>query len=148
MACLCGVIKTTVQPDKVSFCFIIYFVYVLHKLTQIYLQRILVEVCSGREQTVVPSAGDVITGRITHVNPRWAKCSILCVKDIVLSEPFHGILRREDVRATEKDRIEMYKCYRPNDIILARVVSFFYIQAALTACLIIDVETFSLTVIP
>jgi exosome complex RNA-binding protein Csl4 len=47
------------------------------------------------------------------------------VKDIVLAEPFRGQLRKEDVRATEKDRVEMYKCFRPNDIILARVVIFF-----------------------
>jgi len=84
----------------------------------------LVEVHSGKEQTVVPSAGDVITARITQINPRWARCAILCVKDVVLAEPFRGILRKEDVRATEKDRVELYKCFRPNDIILARVVSF------------------------
>jgi exosome complex component CSL4 len=81
-----------------------------------------VEVCSGKEQTCVPSAGDIVTARITQVNPRWGKCLILCVNDIVLAEPFRGILRKEDVRATEKDRVEMYKCFRPTDIILARVV--------------------------
>lgn len=32
------------------------------------------------------------------------------------------MLRKEDVRATEKDRVDMYKCYRPGDIILARVL--------------------------
>lgn len=35
------------------------------------------------------------------------------------------MLRKEDVRATDKDKIEMYKCYRSGDVILARVVSFF-----------------------
>lgn len=35
---------------------------------------------------------------------------------------FRGLLRKEDVRATEKDRVEMYKCFRPNDIILARIL--------------------------
>ena len=64
----------------------------------------------------------IFTARITQINPRWAKCAILCVKNIVLAEPFRGQLRKEDVRATEKDRVEMYKCFRPNDIILARVV--------------------------
>ena len=63
--------------------------------------------------------------RVTQINPRWARCAILCVKDVVLSEPFRGQLRKEDVRATEKDRVELYHCFRPNDIILARVVSFF-----------------------
>merc|ERR1712137_929772 len=100
LSCLTGVVKITLQPDK----------------------KLLVEVHSGKEQTVVPSAGDVITARITQINPRWARCAILCVKDVVLAEPFRGILRREDVRATEKDRVEMYKCFRPNDVILARVL--------------------------
>ncbi len=66
-----------------------------------------------------------IVARVTQINPRWARCAILCVKDIVLAEPFRGQLRKEDVRATEKDRVELYQCFRPNDIILARVVSFF-----------------------
>jgi len=101
LSCLTGVVKITLQPDK----------------------KLLVEVHSGKEQTVVPSAGDVITARITQINPRWARCAILCVKDVVLAEPFRGILRKEDVRATEKDRVELYKCFRPNDIILARVLS-------------------------
>ena len=43
--------------------------------------------------------------------------------DVVLSEPFRGQIRKEDVRATEKDRVEMYRCFRPGDIVLARVVS-------------------------
>ncbi len=37
---------------------------------------------------------------------------IVCVKDAVLSEPFKGSIRKEDVRATEKDRVEMYKSFR------------------------------------
>ena len=36
----------------------------------------------------------------------------MCVRDVVLSEPFRGQIRKEDVRATEKDKVEMYKSYR------------------------------------
>ena len=32
-------------------------------------------------------------------------------------------VRKEDVRMTEKDRVEMYNCFRPGDIVLARVIS-------------------------
>lgn len=52
------------------------------------------------------------------------KCEIKCVGDIALSRPYKGILRKEDIRSCEKDKIEVYKCFRPGDIILARVVSF------------------------
>ena len=40
-----------------------------------------------------------------------------------MNEPFRAQLRKEDVRGTEKDRVEMYKTCRPGDILLARVIS-------------------------
>lgn len=40
-----------------------------------------------------------------------------------LKEPFRGTIRKEDVRATEKDRVEIYKCFRPGDIVVAKVMS-------------------------
>jgi len=82
-----------------------------------------VEVEGAGEKTVVPAAGDVVTVRILSCNPRFAKTHIVCVRDVVLSEPFRGQIRREDVRATEKDHVEMYKSFRPGDIVLARVLS-------------------------
>ena len=51
---------------------------------------------------------------------RFAKCQILCVGDTALSQHYRGQVRKEDVRMTEKDRVEMYNCYRPGDIVLAR----------------------------
>lgn len=51
-----------------------------------------------------------------------AKCSIICIGDVLLNRPLRGILRKEDVRATNVDNVEMYKCYRPGDIILAKIL--------------------------
>lgn len=68
-------------------------------------------------------AGDVVTARVLQVNQRFAKCSILCIGEHVLEQNYRARVRKEDVRATEKDRVEMYKSFRPGDIILARVVS-------------------------
>ena len=34
---------------------------------------------------------------------------ILCVRENVLKDPFRAQLRKEDVRATEKDKVEMYR---------------------------------------
>ena len=48
---------------------------------------------------------------------------MLCVRDIPLNEPFRATLRKEDVRATEKDRVEMYQSIRPGDVLLARIIS-------------------------
>lgn len=63
-----------------------------------------------------------MTARVEIVNQRFAKCQILCINDILLNRPLRGILRREDVRATDIDRVEMYKNFRPNDIILAKII--------------------------
>lgn len=74
------------------------------------------------QKTILPMVGDVVTARVEIVNQRFAKCQILCIGDILLNRPLRGILRKEDVRATDIDRVEMYKNFRPNDIILAKVI--------------------------
>lgn len=83
--------------------------------------------CAGN-QIIVPVAGDVVTARVLQVNQRSAKCSILCIGEHILEQNYRAMLRKEDVRATEKDRVEMYKSFRPGDIILARVVGFYLIR--------------------
>lgn len=68
--------------------------------------------------------GDIVTAKVTVVNSRQVHCVILCVGPSVLVRPYRGILKKEDIKCTDKDRIDPYKCFRPGDIILARVVSF------------------------
>ena len=87
--------------------------------------HVLVEVHrpSGKAQTAVPAIGDIVTAKVVSVNPRFAKVNIECVRDVTLTEPFRGQIRKEDIREFEKDKIEMYKSFRPGDIILARVLS-------------------------
>lgn len=74
-------------------------------------------------QTIVPVAGDIVTARVTVINQRFAKCSIICIGDVILKRVYRGILRKEDVRAERKDEVSMYNSFRPGDIILARIVS-------------------------
>lgn len=85
----------------------------------------------GGENTVVPTQGDIVTAQVTIITQQFCKCAIKCVGDIVLNRPYRAILRREDIRATEKDRIDIYKSYRPGDVILARVVSFSIVKFTL-----------------
>ncbi|XP_018335674.1 exosome complex component CSL4 [Agrilus planipennis] len=82
----------------------------------------VIEVHSCGEQTLVPAQGDIVTAQVTIITQQSCKCIIKCIGDTVLSRPHRAILRREDIRATEKDRVEVYKCFRPGDIILARVL--------------------------
>lgn len=84
----------------------------------------ILEVKSFGNQTIVPIAGDIVTAKVTVLNQRIAKCLITCVGDVTLNRTYRGLLRKEDVRSTEKDRVDMYKSFRPGDVILARVVSF------------------------
>ncbi|XP_029036732.1 exosome component 1 Csl4 [Osmia lignaria lignaria] len=81
-----------------------------------------IEVHGITEQSTVPAPGDIVTAMVTVVNQRFCKCSIKCIGDIVLTRPYRGILRKEDVRALDKSNIQMYKSFRPGDIILARVM--------------------------
>jgi len=49
----------------------------------------------------------------------------------VLAEPFSGIIKKQDVRATEIDKVEIVRCFRPGDIVRAEVVR---VQLVLFRC--------------
>ncbi|XP_045190904.1 exosome complex component CSL4-like [Mercenaria mercenaria] len=83
----------------------------------------LVEVIRNAEENVVPTVDALVSARVTNVNPRFCKCAIIKVGRTALKDSFRGMIRKEDVRATEKDKVEMYKCFRPGDIVIARVIS-------------------------
>ncbi|XP_034837176.1 exosome complex component CSL4 [Maniola hyperantus] len=72
--------------------------------------------------SVLPKTGDVVTAKVTVVNSRQVQCAILCVGPTVLARPYKGMLKKEDIKCTDKDRIDPYKCFRPGDVILARVL--------------------------
>ncbi|XP_065183927.1 exosome complex component CSL4-like isoform X1 [Sycon ciliatum] len=82
-------------------------------------------------QRVVPVPGSLVTCRVTSTNPRHCKVSILRVGETSLKESFRGLIRKEDVRAVEKDKVEIYKCFRPGDIVLAKVNSLGDVQSYL-----------------
>lgn len=81
-----------------------------------------IEVHGITEQSIIPAPGDIVTAMVTLVNQRFCKCSIKCVGDIVLTRPYRGFLRKEDVTSVDRSSVQMYKCFRPGDIILARVL--------------------------
>ena len=66
--------------------------------------------------------GVVVTCKVLSMSTMNARCSIYCIENDVLRQPFKGLIRKEDVRLLEKDRVELYKCFRPGDIVLARVI--------------------------
>ncbi|CAO1391062.1 unnamed protein product [Diamesa serratosioi] len=85
-------------------------------------KNIIIKVKATGQKTILPATGDCVTAKVEVVNQRYAKCSIICIGDVLLNRPLRGMLRKEDVRATDIDRVEMYKNYRPGDIILAKIL--------------------------
>lgn len=78
----------------------------------------------GRKQReVLPQVGNVVLCRVTRITPRQAVAAILVCGDTVLEAEWQGVIRVQDVRATEKDRVKIYESFRPGDIVRASVIS-------------------------
>jgi exosome complex component CSL4 len=84
---------------------------------------------NSRSTQILPSVGATIYARITTVQRQQALCSILALQSIssgpvtACAWPFRGILRSQDVRMTEKDRVKMNASVAVGDVIRAEVVS-------------------------
>ncbi|AQK76100.1 Nucleic acid-binding OB-fold-like protein [Zea mays] len=86
-------------------------------------QRSTVEVVGHKAHGAVPQPGSVVIARVTKVMARMASADIMCVDSKAIREKFTGMIRQQDVRATEIDKVDMYQSYRPGDIVKAMVVS-------------------------
>ncbi|XP_078441912.1 nucleic acid-binding, OB-fold-like protein [Wolffia australiana] len=86
-------------------------------------QRATVEVVGHKAHGAVPKPGSVVIGRVTKLMARLASVDIICVDSKSVREPFTGIIRQQDVRATEIDKVEIYLSFRPGDIVRALVLS-------------------------
>lgn len=78
----------------------------------------------GASANILPEVDSVVLVRVTRLTPRQANVEMLVVGDAVCREGFQGIIRREDVRATEKDRVRIGDMFRVGDIVRGVVVSF------------------------
>jgi exosome complex component CSL4 len=67
--------------------------------------------------------GDVVTARVVRINPRLASLDVLCVGARPVAQRYSGVVRAQDVRATEVDSVRMQHCFRPGDVVRAEVVS-------------------------
>jgi exosome complex component CSL4 len=72
---------------------------------------------------ILPTVSSVVLARVTRINPRQATVTIFCVGDVPLHDEFQGIIRAQDVRATEKDKVKIFESFRPGDIVRALVIS-------------------------
>ena len=77
----------------------------------------------SEKREVLPEVNNVVLCRVTRITPRQATVAILVVGDTVLEVEWQGVIRVQDVRATEKDSVKIYESFRPGDIVRAQVVS-------------------------
>eukprot|EP01126_Amoeba_proteus_P026996 TRINITY_DN2673_c0_g1_i6.p1 TRINITY_DN2673_c0_g1~~TRINITY_DN2673_c0_g1_i6.p1 ORF type:complete len:190 (-),score=33.03 TRINITY_DN2673_c0_g1_i6:69-638(-) len=78
---------------------------------------------ANEKPSVVPFPGDVVICKVTKVNPRFATVKIVCVGDVPLVNDFPAVIRQLEVRQTQIDEVEIYKCFRPGDVVRAEVIS-------------------------
>ena len=61
---------------------------------------------------------------MTRLSPQQATLAITVVDGVPLpaGEEFTGVVRAQDVRATEKDKVKIGDCFRGGDVVKALVV--------------------------
>ncbi|KAF8067161.1 EXOSC1 [Scenedesmus sp. PABB004] len=72
---------------------------------------------------VVPEAGSIVIAKVTKVSPTAAHARIVCCGAQALDAHFTGVVRQQDVRGHEVDKVVMADCFRPGDTVRARVLS-------------------------
>ena len=77
----------------------------------------------GAQEAQTPQIGDIVLCRITKVDPRAARAKVLTVEETPLRGDFGAMIRVQDVRLTQAEQVEMYKSFRPGDVVRAQVVS-------------------------
>lgn len=70
----------------------------------------------------LPEINSTVYARVTRIDRVQARCDIIVVGDNVASQPLRALVRRQDVRATEKDKVVMVDCFHVGDIIRATVI--------------------------
>ncbi|KAF8078501.1 hypothetical protein FPV67DRAFT_1465460 [Lyophyllum atratum] len=79
----------------------------------------------SRVRPHIPAPNSVVLGSVTRLSPLQAMLSITVVDGVPLpsGEEFTGVVRSQDVRATEKDRVKIADCFRGGDVVRGVVIS-------------------------
>lgn len=76
----------------------------------------------SRKREVLPDVNNVVLARVLRLMPRQAIVTIQQVGETVLQTEWQGVIRVQDVRATEKDKVKIHESFKPGDIVRAQVV--------------------------
>lgn len=72
---------------------------------------------------LVPRVGDIVLARILRTNYNQAYVDVLCLGDESLAAPIKAVIRREDIRETEVDKVVVQDFFKPFDVVRAVVIS-------------------------
>jgi exosome complex component CSL4 len=75
------------------------------------------------EGHVVPEKGSIVLCKVLKVTPRFAVVAIESVDGKTVSASFRGTIRVRDVMPGEVDKVQLYQCFRPGDLVRAEVIS-------------------------
>lgn len=78
---------------------------------------------SANESPLLPRIGAIVTARVTKVSSRSAHTELLVQDGRPLAEKFKGTIRQQDVRRTEIDKVDIYRCFAPGDLVRAKLLS-------------------------
>lgn len=94
-------------------------------------KRIFVERTQKERKTdIVPNVKDIVTCRVIRINERLAQVNILCVGELpVKVKGFKGFIRKENVRSSEVDKVKIQECFRPGDLVRAKVAALGYSES-------------------
>ena len=70
----------------------------------------------------IPAPGVECLARVLAVGHKEVKVDVLVINNLVLTTPYRGVLRIQDVRAFAVDQVHLVDCYKPGDIIRAEIV--------------------------
>ncbi|CAM2712823.1 unnamed protein product [Rotaria socialis] len=71
----------------------------------------------------VPSVGSLAYCKVTNVTSRFVRCLIFAINNQPLKTPCHGRITRENIESLNKDSVVCSTKFRPDDIVLARIIS-------------------------
>ena len=71
----------------------------------------------------LPRMGDIVWCQVQRLGMMQAWVSIFAIENTALLQPFPGLIRKEDVRSEDIDRVDMSTSFLPGDVLKARILS-------------------------
>ena len=72
----------------------------------------------------IPAVNDIVIAKVSKITQRHAQAEIICINNKPLSHSCIGVIRQQDVRQIDTDSVQIWKAFRPNDIIRAKIIAF------------------------